>query len=223
LTGQLKVIIIDASTNLWREDMSNLRVSLLGVMLVGQAFVSPILKAEVYELDTAHSSVDFSVRHLGLSNVKGNFSKFSGTINYDPAKPEETKVEAEIDTGSIDTSNGKRDEHVKSKDFLDTGLFPKMKFVSKEVKVTGKDSLEISGDLTLLKVTKPITLEVTDIVGPALNPLDKKMHIGAAVKGKLTRQDYGVTWNGGGMTGAAGEAAVGDEVKLSFEIDGVVK
>lgn len=197
--------------------------TVLGVLFLGQLSIGQNIKAEVYELDTAHSSIDFSVRHLGISNVKGTFSKFSGTISYDPAKPEETKVEAEIDTGSIDTNNTKRDDHVKSKDFLDTGLFPKMKFVSKEVKVKDEGSLEITGDLTLLKVTKPITLEVTDIVGPGLNPLDKKMHIGAAVKGKLVRQDYGVTWNGGGMTGVAGEAAVGDEIKLNFEIDGVAK
>ncbi len=177
----------------------------------------------MYELDTAHTYVDFSVRHLGISNVKGSFRKFSGTIDYDPAKPEETKVVAEIDTGSLDTANADRDKHVKSKDFLDIGIFPKMKFVSKEVKTNGENSLLVTGDLTMLKVTKPITLEVSDIVGPGLNPLDKKMHIGAAVKGKLVRQDYGVTWNGSGLTGVAGEAAVGDEIKLSFEVDGVAK
>ncbi len=179
--------------------------------------------AETYVLDTAHTSVDFSVRHLGISNVKGGFRKFSGTIEYDASKPEETKVTAEIDTGSFDTANADRDKHVKSKDFLDVSVFPKIKFVSKEVKENGENSLLVTGELTILGITKPITLTVSDITGPGLNPLDKKMHIGASVTGKLTRQDFGVTWNGGGMTGVAGEAAIGNEIKLQFEVDGVQK
>lgn len=179
--------------------------------------------AETYEIELAHSSVQFSVRHLGINNVKGEFRKFEGTIEYDPAKPEETKITAEIDTNSFDTANADRDKHVKSNDFLDVGVFPKIKFVSTAVKSNGEDSLSVTGDLTILGITKPITLLVEDIVGPVLNPMDKKMHIGASVSGKLTRQDFGVTWSGGGLTGVAGEATVGDVVKLDFEIDGVAK
>lgn len=179
--------------------------------------------AETYELDTAHSTIEFGVKHLGISNVKGSFRKYSGTIEYDPAKPEETKVSAEIDTGSIDTANTKRDDHVKSKDFLNTSLFPKIKFQSTEVKQNDDKTLSVTGNLTMLNITKPITLTVSELAGPGLNPLDKKNHVGALVTGKLNRQDFGVTWNGGGMTGVAGEAAVGDEIKLSFEIDGVQK
>ncbi len=186
-------------------------------------FTSTSVLADTYEIESAHSSIQFSVRHLGISNVKGDFRKFSGTIEYDPEKPEETKVIAEIDTNSFDTANADRDKHVKSKDFLDVGIFPTIKFVSTKVVSSGEDSLSVTGDLTILGVTKPITLLVEDIVGPVQNPMDKKMHVGASVSGKLIRQDYGVTWNGGGMTGAAGEATIGDQIKLDFEIDGVKK
>jgi polyisoprenoid-binding protein YceI len=179
--------------------------------------------ADTYELENAHTSIEFGVKHLGISNVKGSFNNFKGEIQYDPSKPEETKVTAEIDASSLDTSNAKRDEHVKSKDFLDVGIFPKIKFVSKEAKLNGPNSLLVTGDLTILGITKPITLLVNDIVGPVVNPMDKKAHVGAVVTGKLIRQDFGVTWNGGGMTGAAGEAAIGNEIKLQFEIDGVKK
>ena len=179
--------------------------------------------AESYVLDTAHTSVDFKVRHLGINNVKGSFQKFSGTIEYNKEKPEETKVTAEIDTGSLNTSNGDRDKHVKSKDFLNVSVFPKIKFTSTETKKGEDDTLLVTGDLTILGITKPITLTVSELTGPGPNPLDKKNHVGAVVTGKLTRQDFGVSWNGGGMTGVAGEAAIGDEIKLQFEVDGVEK
>lgn len=179
--------------------------------------------AETYKIESAHSSIQFSVRHLGISNVKGDFRTFEGTIDYDPAKPEETKVAVEIDTNSFNTANADRDKHVKSDDFLNVGIFPKIKFVSTQVKKESENSMFVTGDLTILGITKPITLLVEDIVGPVQNPMDKKMHIGASVSGKLIRQDYGVTWNGSGMTGVAGEATIGDLIKLDFEIDGVKK
>lgn len=174
-----------------------------------------------YELDTAHTNVQFGVRHLGINTVRGNFGKFKGTIDYDPAHPEAIKVEAEIDAGSLVTGNTKRDDHVKSKDFLDVSRFPKITFVSKSAKSTGKDSLQVNGILTILNHSNPITLTVTDITGPGTNPLDKKAHIGAEVTAQLIRQDYGITWNGDGLTGFAGEAAIGNEIKLQFDVDAV--
>lgn len=189
----------------------------------GLMIFSSNVNAQSYEIEAAHSSIGFSVRHLGISNVKGTFGKFSGIINYDPAKPEATSVEAEIDTSSINTENKKRDDHVRSKDFLNSTIFPKMTFKSTSVKVESPNSMIITGDLKILNFSKPIELKVTDIVGPVENPMDKKMHIGASVSGQLKRQDYGVTWSGSGVTGAAGEAAIGDIIKFDFEIDGIAK
>lgn len=203
---------------------SKMKKNRLSVLLcAGLFFTSTSVYAETYELEAAHTSIGFSVRHLGINNVKGTFGTFSGTIEYDPAKPENTKVDVTIDSGSINTENKKRDDHVRSKDFLDVSLFPKITFKSKSVTVDSPTSMTVVGDLTILNYTKPVELKVTDIIGPVKNPLDKKNHIGASVTGQIKRQDFGVTWNGGGMTGAAGEAAIGDVIKFDFEVDGVQK
>ncbi|APJ03538.1 YceI family protein [Silvanigrella aquatica] len=174
-----------------------------------------------YELDPVHTNVGFGVRHLGINTVKGEFKKFSGTIEYDPKNPTKIKVVAEIDASSLDTGNEKRDEHVKSPDFLDVAKFQKITFVSKSAKPNGKNAMKVTGDLTIHGVTKTVVLDITDIAGPGLNPLDKKQHLGASASIKIVRQDYGITWNGNGMTGIAGEAAVGNDVKIQIDMDSV--
>jgi len=184
-------------------------------------FVSSGAIAATYELEGAHSAVGFKVKHMGISTVPGKFNTYKGTIAYDKAKPEATKINVEIETASIDTGTAKRDDHLKSKDFFEVTKFPKMTFVSKTVKANGATGLTVVGDLTLHGVTKPVTLEVTDLAGPGLNPGDKKNHVGASVAGTIKRQDFGLTWNGGGMTGLAGEQAIADNVKLEFDIDAV--
>ena len=193
------------------------------IVALAMAAVPMMAHAAVYELDAAHTEVGFGVRHVGINVVRGNFQTFTGEIEFDAAKPEASKLKIEVNTDSLDTRNGKRDEHVKSADFLDVKKFPKMTFVSKSVKSAGKGAYTVVGDLTLHGVTKPITLAVTDFAGPGLNPLDKKNHIGASATGAIKRQDFGITWNGGGATGLAGEAAIGDEVKLQIDLDAVQK
>lgn len=177
--------------------------------------------AAKYELDPVHTKVEFGVRHLGINTVKGEFKKFSGTIEYDAKNPQNTKVKAEIDASSIDTGNEKRDEHVKSADFLDVAKFGKITFVSKSAKINGKNGLKVTGDLTIHGVTKSVVLDVTDIAGPGLSPLDKKQHLGGSASVKIVRQDYDIKWNGGGMTGIAGEAAVGNDVKIQIDLDSI--
>jgi polyisoprenoid-binding protein YceI len=98
-----------------------------------------------------------------------------------------------------------------------------MTFVSKSVKPNGKDAFTVTGDLTLHGVTKPVTLKVSEFTGPGKSPLDKKEHIGASVTGTIVRQDFGIVWNGGGVTGLAGEAAVGNEIKLQLDVDAAAK
>jgi polyisoprenoid-binding protein YceI len=177
--------------------------------------------ASKYELDPVHTKVEFGVRHLGINTVKGEFKKFTGTIEYDPKNPQSTKVNAEIDASSIDTGNSKRDEHVKSPDFLDVTKFGKITFVSKSAKANGKNGLKVTGDLTIHGVTKSVVLDVTDIAGPGVSPLDKKQHLGGSASVKIVRQDYGIKWNGDGMTGIAGEAAVGNDVKIQIDLDSI--
>ncbi len=174
-----------------------------------------------YQLDTAHTDVGFGIRHLGLNTVRGVFKTVSGTIDFDPKSVAADKINIEIDAASIDTGNEKRDGHVKSADFLDVAKFPKITFASKSVKASGKGKYQVTGELTLRGVTKPVTLQVAEFAGPAVSPLDKKNHIGASVTGVINRQDFGIVWNAGGATGVAGEAALGNEIKLQFDVDGV--
>ena len=176
--------------------------------------------AAKYEIEGAHTVVEFGVRHLGINTVKGTFKSVTGSITYDAAKPEATVVNAEIDANSLDTGNVKRDGHVKSPDFLDTAQFPKITFASKSAKASGKDVV-VTGDLTIHGVKKEVTLTLSDLAGPGLSPLDKKNHVGASASTKIKRQDFGLNWNGGGVTGLAGEAAIGDDVKIQLEVDGV--
>jgi len=200
-----------------------MRKTTISKLLMSALLATPfadMANAASYDIENAHTSVGFSVKHLGINNTKGSFQKFSGTFSYDPKKVEETKIHVEIDSSSLDTGNLKRDEHVKSKDFLDVGKFPKISFVSKSVKASG-DGLDVTGDLTIHGVTKSVVLHVTDVAGPGVNPLDKKNHMGASASAKIKRQDFGITWSGGGATGIAGESVIGDEVKLAFEVDGV--
>jgi len=201
--------------------MANVRTHSLVWTSVLFVLAPALASAAHYELDSAHSEIGFGVRHVGISTVRGNFQSYSGKIEFDPTKPAATQVDIEINADSIDTRNAKRDEHVKSGDFLDTKQFPKITFKSKSVKSTGKASYEVAGDLTLHGVTKPVTLKVTEFAGPGVNPLDKKNHIGGTATATIVRQDFGLAWNGGGVKGLAGEAAVGNDVKLQIDLDAV--
>jgi len=167
-----------------------------------------------YNIDPAHSSVHFSVRHLMVSNVRGSFSGVKGSVTIDPAQPERGSVEAEIDVNTIGTNDEKRDAHLKSPDFFDAAQYPKMTFRSTKVEKTGSDSYRVTGDLTLHGVTKPVTLDVEDVTEEAKDPWGST-RIGASAKGKLKRSDFGLTCN---APLEAGGFMVGDEVKLEFDL-----
>src|ERR1700738_5335837 len=119
-----------------------------------------LAETTAYKIDSSHSQAAFSVRHMMISNVKGAFSKVSGQVEYDPKKPAASKVEATIDMSTIDTHDAQRDENLKSPDFFDVAKYPTMTFKSKKVVAQGKDRLEVTGDLTLHGVTKPVVLTV---------------------------------------------------------------
>jgi len=172
-------------------------------------------RAATWDLDPAHTSVQFSVRHLMVSNVRGEFGKVSGTVEANESDPTRSRIEAEIDPASIDTRIEKRDNHLKSPDFLDVAKYPKITFVSTKIEPASAGRYKVSGDLTLHGVTKPVVL---DVEGPTPEIKDPwgKTRAGAQATTKINRKDFGLTWN---QALEAGGVAVGDEVTITIDVE----
>lgn len=175
------------------------------------------LQAEEFNVDTGHSTVIWGVKHLGLGYTFGRFNKFTGTINYDAAKPNDTAVSLNIDVASIDSNDKKRDDHLRNADFFDAGTYPSITFKSSKVTaITGKtDTLSVTGDLTMHGTTKSITFEVVK-TGEGTHPMAKKSAVGFIANFSVKRSDFGV--------GAAKYAqALGDDVKLTIALEAIAK
>ena len=190
------------------------------IVLLAAVAAGPAAAAEsTWEIDPAHSSVQFSVRHMMVSNVRGEFRKVSGTVQGDETDPTKAKVEATIDTTSIDTRNEKRDSHLKSADFLDTEKFPTMTFKSKKIEKTGDRRYRVTGDLTLHGVTREVALDVDGPSAVVKDPMGN-VRVGATATAKINRQDFGITWSklldGGG-------ALVGDDIDVTIDVEGTKK
>ncbi|HEY3804153.1 MAG TPA: YceI family protein [Kofleriaceae bacterium] len=166
-----------------------------------------------WNIDSSHSTAEFTVRHLMITNVRGRFGKVSGSVEYDPAKPEASSFDATIDASSIDTRDEKRDAHLRSADFFDVEKFPSLTFKSKHVTKTD-DGFSAVGDLTMHGVTKEVTLEIEELSKPAKDPWGNT-RVGASAHGKINRKDWGLGWNQALETGGV---LVGEHVKLSLEI-----
>lgn len=167
----------------------------------------------VFEIDPAHSSVQFSVRHMMISNVRGVFTGVKGTVSYDVDNPSATTVHAEIEAATINTSDAQRDAHLKTADFLDVANFPHITFQSTGAEGHGKD-LKIEGDLTIHGVTKPVVLKVEEVTPETKDPWGR-IKVGASAKTTINRKDFGLTWNAALETGGV---MVSEEVKLDFEV-----
>lgn len=169
-----------------------------------------------YEIDPAHTFVQFSVRHMMVSNVRGEFTKVSGTIKFDSANPANSTVEATIDAKSINTRETQRDVHLKSADFLDVEKFPTLTFRSTKV-VPGSGGGKVTGDLTIHGVTHEVTL---DVEGPTQEMKDPygKQRVGMSATAKLSRKDFGLVWNAALETGGV---MVGDEVKITIDVEAI--
>ncbi len=165
-------------------------------------------------IDGSHSSAGFSVKHLMITNVRGEFQKVEGTVSWDPAKPEATTIEASADISSINTRDEKRDGHLKSPDFFDVEKFPTLTFKSKSVKAKGSDELSVTGDLTIHGVTKEVVLEVEGPSAPTADPWGNT-RIGATASTKIKREDFGLTWN---AALEAGGVLVGSDVKITLDV-----
>lgn len=168
-----------------------------------------------WNLDASHSNAGFAIRHLVVSTVRGNFTKFTGTLKLDEADVTKSTVEATLDVASVDTRVADRDAHLKSPDFFDVAKYPTMTFRSTKVVAAGKDKLAVTGDLTLHGVTRPVTLEVT--TSPEVKGMFGETRRAFAATGKIDRKDFGLTWS---KLVEAGPV-LGDEVTLTLEIEAV--
>lgn len=171
--------------------------------------------AGTWELDSAHTAVQFKVRHLMVSNVRGDFEKVSGKITYDGDDISRSSAEITIDANSINTRVAKRDKHLKSPDFLDAEKYPLLVFQSKKVEKAGKGKLKVTGDLTIRGVTREVVLDVEGPTPPVKDP-QGKMHVGGTASTTINRKDFGLTWN---KAVEAGGVVVGNEVEITIDIE----
>lgn len=183
-------------------------------------FTFPALsQAATWQIDPDHSSFQFKVRHLMVSNVKGDFTKVKGAVTMDDKDVSNLNVQLVIDAASVNTGHAKRDEHLRAVDFFDVAKYPTITFVSKKVIKAGPDRLQVIGDLTLHGVTKEITV---DVEGPTSEIKDPwgNFRRGATATTKINRKDFGLTWNRVLETGGV---VVGEDVDIFIEIELIKK
>jgi polyisoprenoid-binding protein YceI len=171
--------------------------------------------ATTYTIDPAHSAATFTIKHLAVSTVRGEFGKLSGTVELDRANLRASKVEATIDATTVSTREPKRDAHLKSPDFFDVAKFPTLSFKSTKVEPTSGGRLKLTGDLTIHGVTKSVTFDVDPLSADTKSPFGSTV-VGTSATTHLNRRDFGV--NGG----AAG-AIVGDDVAVTLDLELVKK
>jgi len=169
-----------------------------------------------WNLDTVHSGINFSVRHMVVSKVRGRFAKFTGNVTLDEADLTRSVVEATIDASSIDTGTAQRDEHLKSADFFDVEHFPQIRFRSTGIEKLGEDRYRLTGELTIRDVTRPIALDA-EYGGRGKDPWGNE-RVGFTVKGALDRKDFGLKWNQALETGGV---LVSERVELELELQAV--
>lgn len=172
----------------------------------------PVFSAEKYSVDPDHTTLAFSVNHLGFSNILGRFSEFSGDIVYDKDDLANSKIDLVIKTSSITTAHAKRDAHLSSPDFFNVKEFPRMSFKSTKIEPISSNTAQVTGNLTLLGVTKPVTLDV-DINSEGPNPFAPDYYVaGFSARGQIKRTDFGMKF---------GAPAIADTVDLILEVESI--
>ena len=169
-----------------------------------------------WEIDQAHSLIEFSAKHMMVTTVKGRFTKFSGKIDIDEADPAASVVDVTIDANSAATGDEKRDGHLRSPDFFDAAQYPMLSYKSTRVERTSEDSARVYGDLTIKGVTRPATLEVTR-EGETKNMRGERL-MGFSVRTAISRKEWGLNWNVALETGGV---LVSDAIKISIEVEAV--
>jgi polyisoprenoid-binding protein YceI len=192
------------------------RVMIVAAMILAIPYAAV---ASTWNIDPDHSNFGFKIKHLMVSNVKGNFNIYSGAVEINDKDITKSKVDVTIDTSSVNTNVKKRDDHLRSADFFDVAKYPTMTFVSKKVTIVGPDKLKVTGDFTLHGVTKEVVL---DLDGPTAESKDPwgNTRKGATATTKINRKDYGLMWNQALETGGV---LVGDEVDITLEIEMIKK
>ena len=182
------------------------------------ALAAPAFAQSSWEIDPAHSNVQFGVRHMMISTVRGKFTKFTATATGDEKDAAHAGVQASIDVASIDTGDEKRDAHLKSPDFFDAETFPTITFKSTKVEAAGDRRFKLHGDLTMHGVTKPVVLDVEATA--EVKGMRGETRAGARATTKVNRKDFGISWSksmdGGGVV-------VGDEVEVTIDVEAVKK
>jgi polyisoprenoid-binding protein YceI len=168
-----------------------------------------------YAIDASHSAVEFIARHMVITKVRGRFGKFSGTLKVADGAEVPSAVAVEIDAASIDTREEQRDGHLRSGDFLDVETFPTLAFTSTAISGSGS-SFKVTGDLTILGVTKPVALEA-EYEGRGTDPWGNA-RISYSAKTKISRKEFGLTWN---QTLETGGLLVSDEIAIELEIQAI--
>ena len=175
---------------------------------------TPQTATTTWNLDPVHSVAEFKVKHMMISNVKGQFTKISGVLVLDTADLTKSRVEASIEAASINTRDEQRDGHLKSADFFDVEKFPTLSFKSTRVSLTGDDEFAVTGDLTIHGITRSVVFNVEGPTAPAKDPWGN-IRRGLSATTKINRKDFGLTWNAALETGGI---LVGDDVTITLDV-----
>lgn len=188
-------------------------VAILAVSLTGVA-----VAGEKYELDSVHSFIGFSVRHMAVSSVRGEFKEYTVDLTVDESELTNSSIEVTIEAASIDTDNKQRDEHLRSADFLEVESYPQIVFTSKKIERTGDGEYSAIGDLTIHGITKEVTLDL-EVAGPITDPYGN-LRVGIEGQTTIDRQDFEVKWS---KVMDAGGLVVSDDVKITFGVEAMRK
>jgi polyisoprenoid-binding protein YceI len=181
-----------------------------GLLITISAFAQDMaMSKDTWQIDPMHSAAQFSVRHLGISTVRGAFTKVSGSVTYDAANPSKDSLQATIEAASLDTRVEMRDKDVRGPNYLDVEKYPTITFKSKKVESAGSGKLKVTGDLTIHGVTKEVTLDVDGPSAPVKDPWGNQ-RMGASATTTVNRMDYGV---------AGGKGMVGDDLSITLDIE----
>ncbi len=199
-----------------------MRITALSLLALAPLGLATGARASEWTLDPEHTEIGFSVRHMMVTDVRGAFEKYTGTITVDDKDVTKSKVAVELEVASINTKVAKRDTHLKSPEFFDAAKFPKMTFTSTKIeKGAAANTFKVTGDLTMHGVTKPVVLDVT-LSDEWQDPKEwgGRTHRGVKATGKLNRQDYGVSWQ---TKLDKGGVVVGDEVTITINAELIKK
>ena len=175
----------------------------------------PQTSTTTWNIDPAHATAEFKVKHMMIANVKGHFSKVTGVLHHHETDPTKSSIEASIEAASIETREPQRDAHLKSADFLHVEQFPTLSFKSGEIRVVGDGELRVEGDLTIRGVTRKVAFAVE---GPTPQQKDPwgNTRMAVSAMAKINRKDFGLTWNAALETGGI---LVGDEVTITLDVE----